>query len=238
MKELKIKICLFILVFSGIFFAGELDSLSLNRGVEDQSLFDTNVDSISSSKGISVFLNKYIASENDPEILIQEAFFILSTHKYGDSLSNDAANFILQRATQIIEEFQYNSNPFKLYSYRRMAMQLQEQGFPVDIPLSNIRKVFINLKQKNYHYLFTRLQLQLKTIVSNSIANHKVFFAGSVFLLTVFIGFQIKKRRYIYPILFILICPVVGLLYGKSSERLSVPRGSFQGAMFHFQIGE
>jgi hypothetical protein len=238
MKGLTSKICYSILVYTAIFFGSGFKCYALYKGVEDKSLFERNIDSLSGTKVISEFLNQFIASENDPKILINAAYFIRSTHKYGIKLSNDAANFLLQRATQIIEDFKYNTNLFKAIAYRRMAKQLQEQGVPIDIPLSNFKKLVINLKQKNYHYLFSRLQLQIKSIITNSFINHKVVIAGSVFILAIFICFQIKKRRYFYPVLFILFCSIVGLLFGFSSETHNLQSGSFQGAMFNFQMGE
>jgi hypothetical protein len=185
---------------------------------------------------ISTLLNQLVQSEEDPKNLIKTAFIIKTNRLFGDTLSVIAANFLFQKATNIIEEFSFNSDIIKGLEYRRTANELQRQGIPVDIPLSNFRKVMINIQQKNFHYLFSRLQLQVKLSIAKTLANHKVLFAVSAILVAALIGFQIKMRRYFYSIILTLICAGVLTFYGMVPKSTGIPEYKLQGAMFDFKI--
>jgi hypothetical protein len=201
------------------------------------STTNKSIDSVVDFNVISDSLNQLASSENDPGTLIKTAFSIRNNHSFfDDSVSEDASNFLLQKAANLIERFRYSSNLFKAIAYRQMANDLQKKGIPIDIPLSNFRKVVINLQQKNYQYLFSRIQLQVKYVISDSITNHKTIFAGSAFLLLAFIGVQAKKKRFLNAWLIVILVFGIGLLYWTAPKSQSVPKYLFQAATFDFVI--
>jgi hypothetical protein len=234
MRRLVLQVGLIIL---GIIIFPELQAFASGRDLVYNSTTNKNIDSAADFKVISDSLNLLAASVNDPEMLIKTAFSIRYNHSFvEDSVSKDASNFLLQKAANLIEGFRYSSNPFKAIAYRQMANDLQEKGIPVDIPLSNFRKVVINLQQKNYQYLFSRIQLQVKYIISDSITNHKTIFAGSAFLLLAFIGVQAKKKRFLIAGLIATFFLGIGLLCLTAPGNENGPKYSFQGATFDFGI--
>jgi len=234
MRRLIVQVGLIIL---GICIFLGLQSFASGRNLAYNFITNKSIDSAVDFKVISDSLNKLAASENDPETLIKTAFSIRDNPSFAvDSVSEEASNFLLQKASNLIEGFRYSSNPFKAIAYRQMANDLQKKGIPVDIPLSNFRKVVINLQQKNYQYLFSRIQLQVKYIISDSITNHKTIFAGSAFLLLAFIGVQAKKKRFLNSGLIVIVVFGIGLLYRRAPENESVPKYLFQGVTFDFRI--
>jgi len=183
---------------------------------------------------ISTTLNKLVESENNPGRLIEIAFAIKTYRPFGDSLSVIAANFLLQKAANLIEDFNFSSNIFKALDYRRLATVLQEEGVPINIPISRFRKIMTNIQQKNFNYLFKRLQLQVVLTVSQT--SFKVFYTLFGFLSLIFIVYQINRRKYFFPTLLILSTTGVFIIYGMAPKSAQTPRISLQSAMFDFQI--
>ncbi|MBV5314778.1 MAG: hypothetical protein JZU47_15865 [Prolixibacteraceae bacterium] len=183
---------------------------------------------------ISTTLNKLVESENNPGRLIETAFAVKTYRPFGDTLSVIAANFLLQKAANLIEDFNFSSNIFKALTYRRLATVLQEEGVPVNIPISRFRKIMTNIQQKNFNYLFKRLQLQVVLTVSQT--SFKVFYTLFGFLSLIFIVNQIKRRRYFFPMLIILSTTGVFIIYGMAPQSANTPKISLQSTMFDFQI--
>jgi len=226
-----------ILIFQVVFFCSELvfNSGSMLFASDKINVADNDKTNVSE---VSVLLTSYLATNPQPQPLLETALSIRNDKPFGDTLSVAASNFLLQKTAAMVEDFRYNSNPIKSIKYRRMAKQLQQLGIPVDIPVTTFQKVLINLKQKNYDYLFNRLQLHVKHWVDVLLSTFLVLFVLSLLLVSILIFFLVKKRKYFGVGVIGSVILALVLLYIFAPALSKLPQKAKQVATFDFQVGK
>jgi hypothetical protein len=237
MKGLKKNVLPIFIFLSGCLLFSDYKGLCVNESIiqfKNQVYYTIN--SNCTPKDAAESFSKFINSEKDPGKVIDAALYIKSNPIFGDTLSEVVSNFAFQKAIYQIEEFHYSTSSIKSIRYRWLASKLQEQGIPINIPYSNFKKAVINLKQKNYDYLFNRLLLHVKWIIDNTLIWHKITSTLFLLFISLLIMLLIKRKNYLSLSIFILCCLCFGMLYSFAPGNKPLPLYKMEGLKVRFTI--
>lgn len=176
-------------------------------------------------------VNRSIHKGQPARVVEIAAYLQNSANEKPELINQELIDFMLQCAVNELRKGKYSP------VYRRKTLKkIQQLGVPVDLPYSNLQKVMINLKEKNFSYLGNRIWLEVKSF------SYQLSFLARMGLTFVFLGIglflflRLKQKRLLYSFNIGLILLLVLVWMGEENDRTSTSQQPPNIVPYNFSI--